>query len=1029
MLRIPSVNIANVCKDTILCQLFLKLLFILIYATFCIFYRSSKGSLSFPLDLLPDSKTSRVIYADPQENALKSESPAAPEPSPRYNIDLTAMQKNVEKLAMADQLKNQALTPRDLYEKACPGLLSIPSDVTDPRQWYSSMSSKSMIKKSPRDEKVKKKSQSNKAKESSRNAKEEGPGTVAFLVTFPNITKTEGVRHDKGHTRQRSDSESSDKLPPLSHPQSASTDISLSNIQTQVHIRNLVPNIDDSPYHSARRNRDAAFSDRSSVDSSENIKYVTKKAKARRGHQKIQVEEEGPKVAQQRDIDTPPSALDRELTKSMEDILKSVTTCGPEAVARSLRQPTNISLQLPSIEKDTPNVKLVPEDSTEASADMSRTTSVNWQTGLGLRRTYSYKNLNEYSQPMYPYSEHEMSTRLVKVSSNENLAQSSAKFKQLRIPEKRATVDKLKSFRNTYSLRQKSMLKLKMKSGSDVNRVPMNKVQLERSNTMDEYGNVSSKIAPYIEGKLPRFFVIVPDSHGEIKPLEVMRESKAELYVPGKEPPEYQSTTEDLQLPGTSFSHIPNDDSSEKNTLISKSGDATSRKSLKDFEFTEKGRRQSRSRSKSKNRSKSRSRSRNSNDRNEKKRRIGTLSRGSNVSRSHSQGDSPAAGHMTHRSKSRDREDRSKSRERQNKKGLSEDNQRPQPSARSPSSKTVHIKPKHEHQESLIPPPSRKNFSRPYIPPKLKRHKTKYTDSLDSFIHQHGKGTRASLVSLAVAEKKSHKYRKKQLVRAIDKYLLTKLGDKLFSSQEDISEVTKNAESKEKQHIQLVENGKRPVFRKMKGMVPFDERGRPITRGKDEPVVMEKFPSQVYKPSLRPPSFKLDLKQYPPGKPGPLDREYSYDKKTNTVIPSGIERSLTIGELIFQSPDKMSHTPNDGQISEISSSMSHLHVAPPKTKHSKKSHSTSKTGRIRNHKPGAGYVELRVLQKHTSDVGSFDATSINDSEVSRLQTMTPADSITASMMKEIYENLEDYLDEKSPGYVENMKQRELVLEG
>jgi hypothetical protein len=321
------------------------------------------------------------------------------------------------------------------------------------------------------------------------------------------------------------------------------------------------------------------------------------------------------------------------------------------------------------------------------------------------------------------------------------------------------------------------------------------------------------------------------------------------------------------------------------------------------------------------------------------------------------------------------------------------------PSARSPSSTTVQLAPESDLTPKN-PPPTRHIASKSYIPPKLKKGNRIYLDSLDTFIKESGKPSRSVVVSLALQEKVVRQKRK-NLIKAFDKYLLDKFGHKIASDENANTEIVLDVHAKEMSLPKPpAEPGKRPVFRRMKTLVPFDERGRPITQGRDKPVVNEDFPApnKTYKPSTRPPSYRLDLRQYPPNKNDPIFKDITFDKRQGSIINHATDRGMTFGEISF--PE---HKSIDSERSSNVSSLSQLQ----RLRYNVRKKSNAK-GYSRKTGFGADHTGSKALVGNDFDASARES----DLEGSRNQTDTPVDSITASMMKEIYDSLNDYLEEE-----------------
>ena len=445
-----------------------------------------------------------------------------------------------------------------------------------------------------------------------------------------------------------------------------------------------------------------------------------------------------------------------------------------------------------------------------------------------------------------------------------------------------------------------------------------------------------------------------------------------------------------------------------------------------------------------------------------------------------------------------------------------EDINHPQRSARSPDSKPVTLNP-HQDENSSVPasnpPPSQLSTNKAFTPGKPKRTKQKYMASSDSALHKVGLGKERTVVDLTMATPRKAPTRKRTVIRAIDRYIEEKLGDKLRRQEamavqlvvqehrrqpttlERVTEqntpvsrnqsaataaaplphyntpmsqhypdsscstnnkmpqltsrdasmltprdhplLTQNTRIKVQHPVPISEEemkllkGKRAVYRGKKVVTPFEERVRPPTQTSPEHnVVLEDYLNKKkYNPLLRPPSFRLDLRQYPPSRPS-ISRDASFDQKNNTIVVhnSSSHRKLTECDLKFPSRITSGVT-YVGNKSEIESRYtSETTPQPPGNdrpfrRRKNRRHPGGGGGYIElhvvNRRPGAGGVTPYATRTHAAgadgDVAqqeqAFDLDAYMESHMSdsRPTLDTPADSIDASLMKEIYENLDDYL--------------------
>ena len=890
----------------------------------------------------------------------------------KYNIDINTLQRNIDRLAMADHAKSEVLHPKDLYRKAHPGLVSNGIDYTDPRQWYNSNATKKMIKKFTSNYQPSR-------TVAPQTEREVGTtGQVAFFVTFPNIRQTgEKTSTDFGIGRQRPSKKSAGSEGSVKHfpdiKTKASCDLKLEHSKTNIQIKNFKPNIDKS----ARSYYDK--SDRELYTSSESLDNAGKVYNSRLAtNTKIRSKSNTPDtekrttpiprielvipsgnatLANHHTIPTPQrqnasqtsSAVNREMTESVEDILKSLTSIRGDETLRTLQQPPSTSIELPVIESNYVKGEMSPKESPKEYSNRSQPK----QTAM--KKAVSYNNIiKTVADPEYDYDE-AAAAAMKKAESMDTLLTppdgSRDKLMQLRLPKQRSEIDEINYFRDTYSLRQRSNLNLKTStnpSGPDRRRSSTVLIT-DRSS---DHTEVQSKIGPYIHGKIPDHYLVITDSNGEPQVVGL--------------PPR---TPETLPLPKSGVSHR-----TEK-TLATVS-DATATKDGVSSEAHT------------------------------------TLGTASALSHTPKSGAHSLANEITH----------------------------PQRSTRSPRAKRTSIIPDDTQSTPANPPPSQLSSIKAYNPSKPRKSKTgKNLAVSDTCLYNMEK--EKSVVNLSMKEWDSKPLRRKTLVRSIDKYIQEKLGDRLkdrddlavqivvkddkhYSTLDRVTERNtpespgqpshpllrqttriKVPKSYKDDHEGQQRKGKRGVYRVKKIVTPFPERDRPTTIGRNEPMVYETYlvDKKKYKPQLRPPTFRLDMRQYPPNRPS-ISRDISFDKRKSSIIEHSMERKLTECDLKFPSRIASGIPTNAETPTDL--------LKPPE----------DNTAQPRNKRtPGNGggsYIEFHIVSKSREgeqgqslhNAGGFNL----DSYVKSMQAQeddadTPVDSIDASMMREIYDNLDSYL--------------------
>ena len=111
---------------------------------------------------------------------------SSPEPLKiHYSIDIHTLERDLDRRIMADKDKGQVMSPRDLYVRSNPGLLGTGQDMTNPREWYNSKTSQSLMNTFANQD-------TNAYHHGGKKKPNSVPHqpTVAFLVNFPTLSSS-----------------------------------------------------------------------------------------------------------------------------------------------------------------------------------------------------------------------------------------------------------------------------------------------------------------------------------------------------------------------------------------------------------------------------------------------------------------------------------------------------------------------------------------------------------------------------------------------------------------------------------------------------------------------------------------------------------------------------------------------------------------------------------------------------------------------------------------------------------------------
>ena len=932
------------------------------------------------------SKVDDVAVAD----LLKSNSSNSNGGEHLPQVDLNALTRNIDRcLTLGERKKTDLLSPHELYRRAHPGLAPPTTmDVTDPREWYSTSAKKRVLKKlaSGQSQAGNNKSSSTTTSATAANGNASSDDVtatasnqVAFYVSFPDIRQTSDVtaadvsETSRNRAHAKLSHEKNNKLLPelkthasvggdTSKPGATKEPKDSKSCESHIQIQHFIPSIEgDNANRFNQNNKNSARFQRekssllhrdvtsdSMTDRLGNVyyKYNKKPVTSPQRHttpyqdanMTSQMQEKSTSHMNNLEIQIPvtsqPSArLNRQPT-DMASMTSSIGQRGQPAKGSEKYPFPSVNSSLPVLPSGRKPEVSANDAMTSCEEDVSVTPQ--WQVASG-----DVKSVAQMAAEL---------VRLNRVASHESLLTptgSRDKYLQLRIPQHRAEIDDMHYFRDTYSLRQRSNLKLT--SSNNTNATTSQQQAQEKRKTAlkiskglkagEEEGKrgvgdggssheVQSIVGQYIHSRQPTQFIVVPDSRGDPEAValdekNVNPEVKSKTITRGKT---------------SSSSDIQKDVSSETHTL----GERTPKR-VKSPQLP------------------------------------------------------------------------------QNKPEVSDiEVNQPKRSARSPKSKPVTLKPEQDatkaHQLPVQPPPASLACMKPFYPMKPKKSRQKYMAMSDSALNTVGR-RETTVFDLAMTERKPPT-RRKTLVRAIDKYIEEKLGEKLRKKQEEavkkliqdqnstssqnatkhIEESRKTMHKKSLSHPLLQQNtrvkvqhplplskeeqrkykGKRFLYTRGKTTVgPFQEQGSDVkkeempkspkkstseTRHKsDSDVMLESILSDKrnYNAQLRPPSFRLDMRHYPPSRPS-ISRDASFDQRKNTII---IHRAADqkLGEYAVKFPSRRTSAATqrpgcDGESrytrSETTPSLPPGNDRPFRRRRRRRAHG------------GAGYIELHVVNKH-----------------------------------------------------------------